>query len=162
MSESKMSESKKMALSARILIGMAVGAFIGLLINQFAADVQWIENYITNGIFHVIGKIFIASLQMLVVPLVLVSLICGVSSLQDSSKLGRMGLKTVALYLLTTAIAVSLALVAAYLVGPGVGANFPTAEFTAKEAPPLIDTIINLVPKNPISAMAEGKMLQID
>jgi len=161
MSESKMSESKKMALSARILIGMAVGAIIGLLINQFAADVQWIENYITNGIFHVIGKIFIASLQMLVVPLVLVSLICGVSSLQDSSKLGRMGLKTVALYLLTTAIAVSLALIAAYLVGPGVGANFPTAEFTAKEAPPLIDTIINLVPKNPISAMAEGKMLQI-
>jgi len=161
MSESKMSESKKMALSARILIGMAVGAIIGLLINQFAADVQWIENYITNGILHVIGKIFIASLQMLVVPLVLVSLICGVSSLQDSSKLGRMGLKTVALYLLTTAIAVSLALIAAYLVGPGVGANFPTAEFTAKEAPPLIDTIINLVPKNPISAMAEGKMLQI-
>jgi len=98
---------------------------------------------------------------MLVVPLVLVSLICGVSSLQDSSKLGRMGIKTIGLYLLTTAIAVALALMAAYLIGPGIGANFPVAEFTAKEAPPLIDTIINLVPKNPVNAMAEGKMLQI-
>ena len=153
--------NKKMSLSARILVGMGLGAFIGLMINQFATDVQWIQTYITGGIFHVVGKIFIASLQMLVVPLVLVSLICGVSSLEDSSKLGRMGLKTVGLYLLTTAIAVALALFAAYIVGPGVGANFPAAEFAAKEAPPLINTIINLVPKNPISAMAEGKMLQI-
>jgi len=156
-----MSEHKGMSLSARILIGMAIGAFSGLIINQFAADVAWVDNYITNGLFHVMGKIFVASLQMLVVPLVLVSLICGVSSLQDSSKLGRMGIKTIGLYLLTTAIAVALALMAAYLIGPGIGANFPVAEFTAKEAPPLIDTIINLVPKNPVNAMAEGKMLQI-
>ncbi|RLA04732.1 MAG: dicarboxylate/amino acid:cation symporter [Gammaproteobacteria bacterium] len=156
-----MSEQKKLSLSARILIGMALGASIGLIINQFASDVHWVEQYITEGLFHVMGKIFIASLQMLVVPLVLVSLICGVSSLQDSSKLGRMGLKTVGLYLLTTGIAVALALFAAHLVGPGIGANFPVVEFSAKEAPPLIDTIINLVPKNPINAMAEGKMLQI-
>ncbi len=156
-----MSEHTGMSLSARILIGMASGAFLGLMINLLAADITWVDTYITNGLFHVIGKIFVASLQMLVVPLVLVSLICGVSSLQDSSKLGRMGLKTVALYLFTTAIAVALALLAAYLIGPGLGANFPVAEFTAKEAPPLIDTIINLVPKNPVNAMAEGKMLQI-
>ena len=156
-----MSEQKTMSLSARILIGMALGAFTGLLINQFGTDVQWINDYLTNGLFHAVGKIFVASLQMLVVPLVLVSLICGVSSLQDSSKLGRMGIKTVALYLMTTAIAVALAVIAAVLIGPGVGANFPIAEFTAQEAPPLIDTFINLVPKNPISAMAEGKMLQI-
>ena len=156
-----MSQNKVGNLSARILIGMGLGAALGLLINLFATDIAWVDTYIVNGLFHVLGKIFIASLQMLVVPLVLVSLICGVSSLQDSSKLGRMGLKTVALYLFTTAIAVSLALLAAYLVGPGIGANFPIAEFSAKEAPPLIDTIINLVPKNPINAMAEGKMLQI-
>lgn len=156
-----MSEQKRMSLSARILVGMAIGAFIGILINQFGSNVQWIDDYITNGLFHVMGKIFIASLQMLVVPLVLVSLICGVSSLQDSSKLGRMGLKTVGLYLFTTAIAVTIALVSAVLIGPGIGANFPAVDFVAKEAPPLVDTIINLVPKNPVSAMAEGKMLQI-
>jgi len=156
-----MSDHKGMSLSSRILIGMASGAFLGLMINQFASDVVWVNEYITTGLFHAVGKIFIASLQMLVVPLVLVSLICGVSSLQDSSKLGRMGVKTIMLYLFTTAIAVALAIFAAYIVGPGIGANFPTAEFTAKEAPPLIDTIINLVPKNPVNAMAEGKMLQI-
>ena len=156
-----MSDHKGMSLSSRILIGMASGAFLGLMINQFSSDVVWINSYITMGLFHAVGKIFIASLQMLVVPLVLVSLICGVSSLQDSSKLGRMGVKTILLYLFTTAIAVALAIFAAYLIGPGIGANFPTAEFTAKEAPPLIDTIINLVPKNIIKAMAEAKMLQI-
>jgi len=156
-----MSDHTGMSLSSRILIGMASGAFLGLIINQFASDVVWVNDYITTGLFHAVGKIFIASLQMLVVPLVLVSLICGVSSLQDSSKLGRMGVKTIVLYLFTTAIAVALAIFAAYIIGPGIGANFPTAEFTAKEAPPLIDTIINLVPKNPVNAMAEGKMLQI-
>ena len=156
-----MSEDKGMSLSARILIGMVSGAALGLMINLFGNESQFINTYVTNGLLHAMGKIFIASLQMLVVPLVLVSLICGVSSLQDSSKLGSMGLKTISLYLLTTAIAVSLALIAAYLVGPGIGANFPSPDYIPKEAPPLIDTIINLVPKNPINAMAQGKMLQI-
>jgi len=117
-----MSDPKGMSLSSRILVGMASGAFLGLMINQFASDVIWVNDYITTGLFHAVGKIFIASLQMLVVPLVLVSLICGVSSLQDSSKLGRMGVKTILLYLFTTAIAVALAIVAAYLIGPGIGA----------------------------------------
>jgi len=156
-----MSDPRGMNLSTKILIAMAIGIVVGLILNQFASDVSWIQQYIVFGLFEAMGKIFVASLQMLVVPLVFVSLVCGVSSLQDSSKLGRMGVKTIGLYLFTTAIAVALALVAAYVIGPGTGANFPVQEFTAKEAPPLIDTIINLVPKNPINAMAEGKMLQI-
>ena len=156
-----MSQSKGMSLSGKILTAMGIGILVGVILNQFASDVQWIQTYIVFGLFEAVGKIFVASLQMLVVPLVLVSLVCGVSSLEDSSKLGRMGLKTLGLYLFTTAIAVTLALFAAHFIGPGVGANFPQQEFTAKQAPPLIDTIINLVPKNPINAMAEGKMLQI-
>lgn len=156
-----MSQSNGMSLSGKILTAMGIGILVGVILNQFASDVQWIQTYIVFGLFEAVGKIFVASLQMLVVPLVLVSLVCGVSSLEDSSKLGRMGLKTLGLYLFTTAIAVTLALFAAHFIGPGVGANFPQQEFTAKEAPPLIDTIINLVPKNPINAMAEGKMLQI-
>lgn len=156
-----MSQSKGMSLSGKILTAMSIGVLVGVLINQFASDVQWIQTYVVFGLFEAVGKIFVASLQMLVVPLVLVSLVCGVSSLEDSSKLGRMGVKTLALYLFTTAVAVTLALFAAHFIGPGVGANFPAQDFTAKEAPPLIDTIINLVPKNPINAMAEGKMLQI-
>lgn len=156
-----MSQHKGMSLSSKILIAMAIGILVGLLLKQFAADVDWVQTYVVMGLFEALGKIFVASLQMLVVPLVFVSLVCGVSSLQDSSKLGRMGVKTLGLYLFTTAVAVTLALFAAVLIGPGLGANFPAQEFTAKEAPPLIDTFINLVPKNPINAMAEGKMLQI-
>ena len=156
-----MTGTRGMSLSGKILTAMGIGIVVGLLINNFAADVKWIQDYVVMGLFEVVGKIFIASLQMLVVPLVFVSLVCGVSSLQDSSKLGRMGFKTVGLYLFTTAVAVSLALIASYLVGPGIGANLPAGDFNVKEAPPLIDTIINLVPKNPINAMAEGKMLQI-
>ena len=142
-------------------VGKPFRALVDLIINTLFADVKWIQDYIVMGLFEVVGKIFVASLQMLVVPLVFVSLVCGVSSLEDSSKLGRMGVKTIGLYLFTTAIAVTLALIASILIGPGTGANFAIGEFTPKEAPPLIDTIINIVPKNPVNAMAEGKMLQI-
>ena len=156
-----MSETKSMSLSVRILIAMFSGAVIGYLINAFGSDVFWIKTYITDGLFEIVGKIFVASLKMLVVPLVFVSLVCGVSSLQDSSKLGTMGLKTILLYLFTTAVAVTLALVAAVFIGPGEGANFPVQEYVAKDAPPLINTIINMVPSNPIDAMAKGEMLQV-
>ncbi len=156
-----MSDTKKMSLSVRILVAMLVGAVIGILINEFGSNVQWINDYFTNGLLEIVSAIFIKSLKMLVVPLVFVSLVCGVSSLQDSAKLGSMGIKTIGLYLFTTAIAVALALITAVLVGPGIGADFPTAQYTATEAPPLINTIINMVPSNPIEAMAEGKMLQV-
>ncbi|MFT5453160.1 MAG: Na+/H+-dicarboxylate symporter [Enterobacterales bacterium] len=156
-----MSETKSMSLSVRILIAMFSGAVIGYLINEFGSDVSWIKAYVTDGLFEVIAKIFVASLKMLVVPLVFVSLVCGVSSLQDSSKLGTMGVKTIGLYLFTTAVAVTLALVAAVFIGPGEGANFPVQEYVAKDAPPLINTIINMVPSNPIDAMAKGEMLQV-
>jgi Na+/H+-dicarboxylate symporter len=156
-----MSETKSMSLSVRILIAMFSGAVIGYLINEFGSDVSWIKTYITDGLFEVVGKIFVASLKMLVVPLVFVSLVCGVSSLQDSSKLGTMGVRTILLYLFTTAVAVALALIAAVFVGPGEGANFPVQEYVAKDAPPLINTIINMVPSNPIDAMAKGEMLQV-
>ena len=156
-----MAEEREMSLSGKILSAMGIGIVVGLLINTFAADVQWIQNGIVNGLFEVVGKIFVRLLQMLVVPLVLVSIVCGVTSLDDISKLGRMGLKTFGLYLMTTAIAVSIALLVAYVVSPGVGANFPSMEYTAKAAPPLIDTIINLFPKNPFLSMSQGAMLQI-
>ena len=152
---------KKMGLSARIITGMLLGAILGLLINNLAGDVSWIRIYVTDGILQIVGKIFVSSLQMLVVPLVFVSLVCGTSSLQDTTKLGRLGGKTFVLYLFTTGIAIITAILMALVVNPGVGANFPAAEFAPREAPPLIDTIINLVPKNPINAMAEGQMLQI-
>ncbi len=106
--------------------------------------------------------VFLASLKLLVVPLVFVSLVCGTASLDDVTKLGRVGGKTLGLYLLTTAIALTVAVLAAIVIQPGAGFELTTeASFVAKEAPSLAETFIGLFPTNPIQAMATGNMLQI-
>ncbi|MEP1867980.1 MAG: dicarboxylate/amino acid:cation symporter [Paraglaciecola sp.] len=167
------SANPKMGLTARIFIGMIAGIVIGALLNRlfddsgdFSFSVLGIQvstyALLVDGIFNVIGSIFIASLKMLVVPLVFVSLVCGTSSLSDPSKLGRLGGKSILLYIGTTAIAISLAVGFALLVAPGDGLNLETnATYVAKEAPSLGQVIINMMPTNPINAMAQGNMLQI-
>jgi Na+/H+-dicarboxylate symporter len=118
--------------------------------------------WLTEGIFHVVGQIFISLLKMLVVPLVFVSLVCGSSSLSDPKMLGRVGGKTIGLYLLTTAIAVCLALGSAIIFEPGVGANpIVSVQTEIAEATPFTQVLINMVPTNPIAAMADGQMLPI-
>ncbi len=108
------------------------------------------------------GEIFVRSLKLLVVPLVLVSLICGVASLGNNSRMSAVALKTLVLYLLTTAIAISLAILTAVIVKPGVGIDLALAsDFVAKEAPPLKQTLINIFPSNPVESMANGATLQI-
>tara|TARA_B100001248_G_scaffold59027_1_gene40124 strand:+ start:21871 stop:23385 length:1515 start_codon:yes stop_codon:yes gene_type:complete len=122
----------------------------------------FIFHWLQNGILHLIGSIFIASLKLLVVPLVFVSLVCGTASLDDITKLGRIGGKTLALYLFTTSVAITLAMLAAVLIQPGGGLSIATdASFQAKQAPPLVETLINIFPTNPLKSMVEGEMLQI-
>ena len=114
------------------------------------------------GVFDVLGRIFIASLKLLVVPLVLVSLICGMAALGASSRMGPIAGKTLGLYLVTTCIAVTLGLAIALAVGPGEGVNaVASSDFVPKEAPPIKETLINIFPTNPVAAMAEGNMLQV-
>ncbi len=156
-----MNEKKKLSLSARILIGMGAGAALGMLLNLTAQDVPWVQDFLVQGVLGSIGRIFIISLQMLVVPLVFVSLVCGTASLSDPGKLGRLGGKAIVLYLLTTALAISLGIFLAALVEPGKGVEIGQASFTAREAPPIWDVLVGMFPKNPIKAMAEGNMLQI-
>jgi len=100
---------------------MAAGISLGILINLFLPDVGWVQQWLTGGIFYVGGKIFVACLKLLVVPLVLVSLISGTAALEDVRKVGTVGFKTIALYMVTTAIAITLALTFATLFHPGVG-----------------------------------------
>lgn len=153
---------KPKGLTAQILVAMTLGLILGVLINLFFLDVKWVDEYLLKGVLHFGGTIFIASLKLLVVPLVFISIICGVASLEDISKLGRVGGKTILLYMSTTAIAIALALLVASLIGPGEGFNLTTsATFLSKESPPLVETLINIFPTNPIKSMAEGKMLQI-
>ncbi|MDC8831287.1 dicarboxylate/amino acid:cation symporter [Alteromonas gilva] len=165
--------SHKLSLTARIFIGMVAGIIIGALLQLvfddsgdlrfsiFSVEVSTYDILI-DGIFSTLGQIFISSLKMLVVPLVFVSLICGTSSLSEPSKLGRLGAKSIGLYILTTAIAVSLAIMGGLLVSPGEGLNLQSeTTYVAKEAPSLSQVIVDMFPSNPINSMAEGNMLQI-
>ncbi|MFN2287980.1 MAG: dicarboxylate/amino acid:cation symporter [Chromatocurvus sp.] len=158
-----------MTLTTRILLAMVGGVLLGSLLNLMVSGTgisdglrTGIQNFLIGGLFDVVGQIFIASLKLLVVPLVLVSLICGASSLGDSARMGPIAGKTLLLYLMTTAIAVSMALFAAVIVGPGSHVSLDTnATFEATSPPPLKEVLINIFPSNPVQAMAEGEMLQI-
>ncbi len=153
--------SPQQQLTFRILVAMAAGLATGVLINLLAGE-GFLQDYLVEGLFHVVGAVFLASLKLVVVPLVFVSLVCGTAALDDVSKLGRVGGKTLCLYLFTTAVAISLALLAAAFVQPGGGFDLPTnLAFAGREAPPLTETLINIFPTNPVRAMADGNMLQI-
>jgi Na+/H+-dicarboxylate symporter len=149
-------------LTRRILIGLAAGMLLGVVINQAGRDLA-VAQFLVDDVFYVVGEIFLRSLKLIVVPLVLVSLACGTAALEDVTKLGRIGGKTLALYMLTTAIAISLAILAAVIVGPGVGFDLPTEAigYTAKETPGFARILIEIFPDNPFHAMSEGRMLQV-
>ena len=151
-----------MSFTRKILIAMAAGIGVGVMFNTFADPLAPVSALVVDGILFAIGQIFIALLQMMVVPLVLVSLVCGVTSLGDMRALGRVGLKTLGLYLFTTAIAIVLALSVASLISPGEGFQLAgEVAYESRAAPPLTQVLINMFPANPIRAMADGQMLQI-
>ena len=156
-----MSAKKPMNLSTKIFISMVLGGICGGIIS-WIGNPDWSQIWLIDGLFRVVGQVFIALLKMLVVPLVFVSLICGVSSLSDPKILGRVGGKTVGLYMITTGIAVTMALAAAVIFKPGVGAN-PVSMVKAEiaEVTPFTQVLIDMVPNNPVAAMADAKMLPI-
>lgn len=150
------------SLTRNILLALVAGMLAGLALGP-VQDVPLVQQLVIDGALEVIGKIFIAALKMLVVPLVIVSLIGGVTSLGDLKALGRIGAKAVGLYLVTTAVAISIALALATLIAPGAGAGLGSgeADFSGGASPPLSEVLIGMVPSNPIAAMAEGDMLPI-
>jgi Na+/H+-dicarboxylate symporter len=149
-------------LSNRILLAMFLGLAFGVLLNNTIAEQQWVQNFIIDGVLKVVGEVFVRFLSMLVVPLVFVSLISGVSALSDPKKLGRLGGKAVGLYMLTTGIAITLALIAAVIIQPGVGASPEVLiEREIAAQPSFTQVLIDMVPRNPVAAMASGDMLPI-
>lgn len=153
-----------MNLTAKVIIGMVLGIIVGLGINFAGLNAagSFVNEFVVNGAFHVVGKMFVNALKMMVVPLVLFSLICGVCGIGDVKLLGRIGIKSFGLYMLTTAVAIATAIVVAVSVGIGEGMNaVTTTEFIGKAAPPLSQVLINIVPSNPINAMSQGEMLSI-
>ncbi len=150
-----------MKLSIQIIIGLVVGIIVGLLLNIFAADVF---DVLDKYIFSPVGKLFLNLIKMLVVPIVFFSIALGAAGIGDPKKLGRIGGKTIGYFLVTTSIALVIALGLATVIQPGAGGGFDTEEAKfeeSAEAPPVVDTILNIIPTNPIDAMAKGDMLQI-
>ena len=158
-----------MSLTIKILIAMAAAIVLGVITHfvlgsEPAEGVRYVlEDLLANGLFLLIGKAFVASLKLLVVPLVFVSLVCGVGHLSDQSRLGFMSLKTILLYLVTTGIAITIALIVANVLNPGVGieTGSTAADFKAPAPTPLIDVLVNIFPSNPFKAFTEAAMLQV-
>ena len=141
---------------------MAAGVALGTALNLAGDSLAPFNAVLVDGVLRAVGRIFIALLQMMVVPLVLVSLVCGVTATAGVRALGRLGGKTLGLYLMTTCIAVTIALTLGTLVSPGAGFELAgDVTFEPRAAPSLADVIIGMVPTNPVQALAEAQMLQI-
>lgn len=150
------------SLTRNILMGILIGAIVGIIIQPFSST-PWIETYITEGLLYIIGSIFITLMKMLVVPLVFVSIVCGTSNAADPKSFSRIGGKTLALYIITTAIAITFAINIALLFNVGSGADIALSanQFTARSPQSLTETLLSLFTSNPIDALAQGHMLQI-
>lgn len=145
----------------KIVLGMAAGILVGLLF-KYAPLPSWLVEFVVGTVCVNLGQIFLNLIRMLVVPVVLVSLVCGVSDLKDIGQLGRIGFKSLALYLFTTALAITLALVVAKWFAIGQGLSVPTGiNLKTPVAPSIANTFIGMFTTNPFTALAEGNMLQI-
>lgn len=140
----------EIALWKRIFAALVLGVIVGMIWGDGAVSIKWI------------GDLFIRLIQMVVVPLVFVTLVAGVVSMGDPSKLGSLGVKTLAIYMGTTLAAITIGLVLAVILEPGVGVDLSTAVPEEVEAAvPLSERLMSIVPTNPIAALAEGNILAI-
>lgn len=154
---------KKFGLTSKILIGLFLGMVFGLIISKMPSSYMK-DTLILGGVINIIGSGFTKAIKMMVVPLVFVSLVCGISAMEDVKKLGRIGFKTMGFYLITTAIAICTSLALGVLLKPGAGLDLgsvATQTTTMSENQSLTEIILNIIPSNPIEAFAKGEMLQI-
>lgn len=156
-----MAEKKRISLLLKISVGFILGIIFGFAIGPVIPSSPVLGNYVMPFI-DLVGKIFLRLLMMLIVPLVFASLVAGAASVGDIHKLGRIGIKTLLLYLVTTAIAIVLGLACGNLFQPGVGMNIPAElSASAREAKPITDVILDIFPSNPLASMVNANMLQI-
>ena len=156
-------------LTGSILIALGLGLLCGVIFHYLVPAGTVRDDVFVNGIFYVVGQGFIRLMQMLVVPLVFCSIVCGASSIGDTKTLGTIGLKTLAFYLCTTALAVTVALSIGNLINPGRGVDMSSMvasdtsalSGSANTDVSFTDTLLNIIPKNPIGSMANGDMLPI-
>ena len=155
---------KKLSLSTLIFTALLLGALFGVGLHYLIPAGHIRDDIIIEGMLYVVGQGFIRLMQMLVVPLVFCSLVCGSMAIGDTKTLGKVGIKTVLFYLFTTAMAVTVALSVASLINPGLGVkvdNISTSEVSLSESKPLTEILLNIIPKNPIESLATADMLPI-
>lgn len=149
-----------MSLTKKILLALLLGIFAGIGLTFAPAEVFTpIDTYVLNPV----GEIFLNLIMMIVVPIVFVSIVLGTVGLGDPSKLGRIGVQTISFYLVTTAIALVIGLGVGLVLEPGEGGNFSIddASYEDQAAPPIMDTLVQIIPENPVEALSTGNMLQI-
>ena len=156
---------KKMGLTTKIFIALLLGAILGIVLYALPASFVR-DDIVIDGILYVVGQVFIKLMKMLVVPLVFCSLVCGSMAIGDTKKLGSVGVRTIIFYLLTTALAITVALLVGNLINPGMGLDMSTIQANVTsvdsvESTSLVETILNIIPDNPIGSLASGNMLQI-
>lgn len=153
---------KKISLGNWILIGMILGFIVGLILNFWVKDPFIKDIVLIDNVFYIGGTVFIKLMKMLVVPLVFCSIVVGVASISDIRKICKIGGTTILIYLLTTALAITIALLIAGIIKPGEGLNMAglaQANLTASQS--MADTLINIIPDNPINSLAAGDMLPV-
>lgn len=150
-----MKEKKGLSLPIQILIGLLAGIVVGILLQS--------KPEIASTYIKPLGTLFLNLIKLVIVPLVFASLVVGVADLKDAKEIGKIGMKTFVYFFLTTAFAIVIGLILANLLDVSSGFTLPAdqLEFEAKEAPSFIDTLINIVPSNPLKSLVEGQMLQI-
>lgn len=156
---------KSLSLTSWIFIALIAGLILGVSLNLWIPRTEFVEDVLINGIFYVVGNGFIRLMKMLVVPLVFCSLVCGASSMGDTKALGKVGVRTVLFYLLTTVLAICSALLVGNIIKPGLGLDLAvdasSAAEAASESVNVWDTILDIIPDNPIASLANGNMLQL-
>ncbi len=157
------SKLKSISLTQWMMISMVLGLIVGLALNLCVED-SFVKNTILmDNIFYIGGNGFIKLIKMMIIPLVFCSIVVGVSSISDVKTLGKIGGNTILLYLITTAIAIIIALAISNMLQPGLGLNFAGAEYGNKATmnQTFADTMLNIIPENLIESMADGEMVPI-
>lgn len=155
---------KKMSSTKKIFYGMLLGLLVGIGLHYVLPKGYVKETIFVNGIFYLLGQGFVRALQMLVVPLVFFSITTGVMQMKDVSRFGRVAVRTLVLFFVTTTVGIIFALFTSYLFKQGIGmslSGISKSEISTQEAPTIIETLVNIIPKNPIGSLANGEMLQI-
>ncbi|WP_341501117.1 dicarboxylate/amino acid:cation symporter [Gallaecimonas sp. GXIMD4217] len=155
----------KYSLTAKIFIALIGGLILGSALRFLFPESEFIHQTLIHDLFGTAGGLFVSLIKLLVVPLVFISIVNGVCSLENLGQFGRVGTKTFMLYLVNTVLAIIGALVISLWLAPGAGANLTLDgkpfEPALTEAPSLLALLASVVPSNPFQAFAEGNMLQI-